>query len=125
MRRLVFLLLLLPVLAQDDEELPPGPLKDLADALKRGDKEIRLDLHQSELNAIEHWLVKDRERGIRELSGEYLSEYRTERVEVDMVAEERAEYEAARTAFTDFLESKNLKLGTALFQDLLISVLQI
>ena len=52
------------------------------------------------------------EKGIRELSGEYLAEYRTERVEVDMVAEERAEYEAARTEFTDFLESKNLKLGT-------------
>jgi hypothetical protein len=77
-RRLVFLLLpLLPVLAQDDEELPPGPLKDLMDGLKKGDKEIRLDLRQSELNAIEQWLVKDREGGNKELQ-EFLKELRPE-----------------------------------------------
>ncbi|MDA0745588.1 MAG: DEAD/DEAH box helicase family protein [bacterium] len=52
------------------------------------------------------------EKGIRELSGDYLSEYRSERIQVDMVAEERSQYEAARAEFTEFLESKNLKLGT-------------
>ena len=53
------------------------------------------------------------EKGIRDLSGDYLSDYNTERIEVDMVAEERVEYETARTEFTTFLESKNLKLGGA------------
>ena len=68
MRLLTALLLpLLPVLAQDDDEIPPGPLKELMDGLKRGDKEIRLDLRQSELNGIEHALVKDRARGVKEL----------------------------------------------------------
>ncbi len=52
------------------------------------------------------------EKGIRELSGDYLSEYGTERIQVDMVAEERGHYEAARAEFTKFLDSKNLKLGT-------------
>ena len=52
------------------------------------------------------------EKGIRELSGDYLSEYQTERVEVQMVAEEQVEYEAARGEFTAFLEGKNLKLGS-------------
>ena len=52
------------------------------------------------------------EKGIRDLSGDYLSEYNTERIEVDMVAEERAEYETARSQFSAFLESKNLRLGS-------------
>lgn len=52
------------------------------------------------------------EKGIRELSGKYLSEYSTERIEVDMVAEERTQYDTARGEFTAFLDSKNLKLGT-------------
>ena len=78
MRLLVALLLpLLPVLAQDDDEIPPGPLKDLMDGLKRGDKEIRLDLRQSELNAIEHALVKDRARGVKELEA-FLAKLRLE-----------------------------------------------
>ena len=77
--RLLFALLLplLPVLAQDDEEFPPGPLKDLMDGLKRGDKEIRIDLYQSELDAIEHWLVKDRARGAKKLE-EFLAKLRPE-----------------------------------------------
>lgn len=53
------------------------------------------------------------EKGIRDLSGDYLSEYNTQRIEVDMVAEERAEYETARSQFSAFLESKNLRLGSA------------
>ena len=52
------------------------------------------------------------EKGIRELSGEYLADYRVERRQVQMVAEERAEYETARTEYQTFLESKNLKLGS-------------
>jgi len=72
---LALLLPLLPVLAQDDEEFPPGPLKDLMDALKRGDKEIHLDLNQSELDGIEHWLVKDRGRGAKKLEA-FMAELR-------------------------------------------------
>lgn len=52
------------------------------------------------------------ERGVREMAGEYLSEYAVRRMEVQMVAEEVAEYRTARKTFTDFLESKHLKLGT-------------
>ena len=39
------------------------------------------------------------ERGIRALSGEYLADYRVERRQVDMVAEERVQYEAARDEY--------------------------
>jgi hypothetical protein len=74
---LALLLPLLPALAQDDDEFPPGPLKDLMDGLKRGDKEIRIDLYQSQLDGIEHWLVKDRARGVRELE-EFVAELRPE-----------------------------------------------
>lgn len=52
------------------------------------------------------------EKGIRELSGDYLSEYRVERRQVNMVAEERAAYEAARDEYQTFLESKDIKLGS-------------
>lgn len=52
------------------------------------------------------------EKGIRPLSGEYLSEYRIERRQVDMVAEERVAYEAARQTYRDFLEEKNIRMGT-------------
>ncbi|MBT4140078.1 MAG: ATP-dependent helicase, partial [Candidatus Latescibacteria bacterium] len=52
------------------------------------------------------------EKGIRDLSGDYLSDYNTERIEVDMVAEERTQYETARTEFNDFLTGKNIRLGS-------------
>lgn len=52
------------------------------------------------------------EKGIRDLSGDYLSDYNTERIEVDMVAEERTQYETARTEFNDFLTSKDIRLGS-------------
>ncbi|OGG45887.1 MAG: hypothetical protein A3F84_17190 [Candidatus Handelsmanbacteria bacterium RIFCSPLOWO2_12_FULL_64_10] len=52
-------------------------------------------------------------RGIRDLSGDYLAEYTTERMEVSMVAEERAVYEAAHAEYREFLESHRLSVGTA------------
>ena len=52
------------------------------------------------------------ERGIKELSGEYLAEYRIERRQVKMIAEERVHYEAARDEFQTFLAAKNIRLGT-------------
>jgi superfamily II DNA or RNA helicase len=53
------------------------------------------------------------ERGIRELSGEYLAEYRVERRQVQMVAEERVLYEAALHEYQRFLQDKNIRLGSA------------
>ena len=52
-------------------------------------------------------------RGIRDLSGEYLSEYTTERMEVSMVSEERAVYDAAYGEYREFLEAHRLSVGTA------------
>lgn len=52
------------------------------------------------------------ERGIRALSGEYLADYRVERRQVNMVAEERVQYEAARDEYRAFLADKNIRLGT-------------
>jgi superfamily II DNA or RNA helicase len=52
------------------------------------------------------------EKGIRELSGEYLAEYRVVRRQVQMVAEERAAYETARAEYQAFLDGQNLKLGS-------------
>ena len=53
------------------------------------------------------------ERGIRELSGEYLAEYRVERRQVQMLAEERVQYEAALHEYQRFLQDKNIRLGSA------------
>jgi superfamily II DNA or RNA helicase len=52
------------------------------------------------------------EKGIRELTGEYLAEYRIERRQVEMVAEERQTYETARHEYHAFLDSKGVKLGS-------------
>jgi hypothetical protein len=69
---LVLPLLAAPLPAQDDD-IPPGPLKDLMDGLKRGDKEIRIDLLQSELDSIEHGLGKDKAKTIPRLEA-YLAD---------------------------------------------------
>ena len=53
------------------------------------------------------------QRGIRELSGEYLAEYRVERRQVQMLAEERVQYEAALHEYQRFLQDKNIRLGSA------------
>jgi superfamily II DNA or RNA helicase len=52
------------------------------------------------------------EKGIRDLSGDYLAEYRVERRQVQMVAEERAAYDAAHAEYHAFLDSKNVKMGS-------------
>ncbi|NKB68352.1 MAG: DEAD/DEAH box helicase [Candidatus Latescibacteria bacterium] len=52
------------------------------------------------------------QKGIRDLSGEYLAEYRVERRQVQMVAEERATYETAREEYQAFLSDKNIKMGS-------------
>jgi superfamily II DNA or RNA helicase len=52
------------------------------------------------------------EKGIVELSGDYLAEYRVESRQVQMVAEERAIYETARSEYQDFLSQRSIKLGS-------------
>ncbi len=53
------------------------------------------------------------EKGIRELAGQYLSEYRVERRQVQMVAEERVQYETAHDEYRAFLAEKNIRMGSA------------
>ncbi|HSK71745.1 MAG TPA: DEAD/DEAH box helicase family protein, partial [Pyrinomonadaceae bacterium] len=47
----------------------------------------------------------------QEIAGEYLADYIVERVEVDLSAEERAEYNRERAIYTDFKRRKNLPYG--------------
>ena len=47
----------------------------------------------------------------QELAGEYLADYRVERVEVDLSAEERASYQAERQIYLDFRRKLNLPYG--------------
>lgn len=53
------------------------------------------------------------EKGIRQLAGAYLADYRVERRSVQMVAEERIAYEAAHDEYRAFLEEKNIRMGAA------------
>jgi superfamily II DNA or RNA helicase len=50
-------------------------------------------------------------RDILELSGEYLAEYDTERIVVELSPDERAEYSAARAIYTDFLRSHRIRMS--------------
>src|SRR6185436_1129000 len=46
------------------------------------------------------------------LSGDYLAEYETERVEVELGPEERAEYEAERAIYRDFLAQNGIRMSS-------------
>lgn len=48
----------------------------------------------------------------QQLAGEYLADYVVERVEVDLSAEERAEYNRERAIFRDFTRAKNIPFGS-------------
>ena len=50
-------------------------------------------------------------RDIVELTGTYLSEYETERVEVDLSDEERQEYEEQRGVYIDFVRSHGIRMS--------------
>ncbi|MGC4068320.1 MAG: DEAD/DEAH box helicase [Polyangiaceae bacterium] len=50
---------------------------------------------------------------ITELAGEYLAEYDTERIVVELKEEERAEYDAARATYLAFVRQQGIKLGGA------------
>src|SRR5215213_1452290 len=48
----------------------------------------------------------------QQLAGEYLADYIIERGEVDLSAEERAEYSSERIIFRDFVRAKNIPFGS-------------
>ena len=48
---------------------------------------------------------------ITELSGEFLAPYRTERIAVTLSPEDRAEYDAARAEWRQFIDDEQIKLG--------------
>ena len=50
-------------------------------------------------------------RDIVELAGTYLAEYETERVEVDLSPEERAEYESERRTYVDFVRRHGIRMS--------------
>ncbi len=50
-------------------------------------------------------------RDIVELAGTYLSEYETERVEVDLSPSEREEYESERGVYLDFVRSHGIRMS--------------
>jgi len=52
------------------------------------------------------------QRTITELSGQYLAEYRTERLSVELSAEERQAYQEARDTYLGFVRSQGLRLGS-------------
>lgn len=52
-------------------------------------------------------------KDIVELSGEYLADYETVRVEVELSAEERSEYAAERKIYIDFLRAQGIQMGRA------------
>ena len=51
-------------------------------------------------------------RDISELSGRYLADYETVRLSVQLLPAERAEYEAERAIYLEFLRSQGLRLGS-------------
>ena len=52
------------------------------------------------------------EKGITELSGEFLAEYQTVRIPVNLSPEEQERYDLARNTFKQFVASKRIPLGS-------------
>jgi superfamily II DNA or RNA helicase len=50
-------------------------------------------------------------KDIIELAGEYLADYETVRIDVELAADEREEYEAARKIYLDFLRSQGIRMS--------------
>jgi superfamily II DNA or RNA helicase len=53
------------------------------------------------------------QRDIDQLSGDYLSSYETQRIEVPLTDEERGEYEAERAAYLAFVRKHRIRMGSA------------
>lgn len=52
------------------------------------------------------------QKHITDLSGEYLAEYRTERLAIELSPEEREAYQAARDEYLSFVRSQGIRLGS-------------
>lgn len=50
-------------------------------------------------------------REIRQLAGEFLAEYRTIRLQVELAQEDRARYEKAREIYRTFIETRGISMG--------------
>jgi len=70
----------------------------------------RSDGRESALDDLIGPLVYRRE--ITEMSGEYLAEYDTERVAVELAPEERAEYESERAVYLGFVRAQGIRMGS-------------
>ncbi len=58
---------------------------------------------------------------ITDLSGEYLSEYRTERIVVDLTPAEQEDYQAARDQYLSFVRAQGIQMGSPRgFQDFIL-----
>src|SRR6185295_1200020 len=51
-------------------------------------------------------------RDIIELAGEYLSEYETLRVAIELAPDERVEYDEKRKIYLDFVRSQGIRFGS-------------
>jgi superfamily II DNA or RNA helicase len=51
-------------------------------------------------------------RGIKDLAGHILAEYRTETIEVEMTPADRSAYDAARGHYRGFVESQGIRVGS-------------
>ncbi len=51
-------------------------------------------------------------KDIRELSGDYLAEYDTQRVVIDLTEEERREYDEARSIYLGFVRQQGIRMGS-------------
>jgi superfamily II DNA or RNA helicase len=70
----------------------------------------RADGRESELNELIGPLAFRRE--ITEMSGEYLAEYETERIAVELAPEEREEYENERAVYLGFVRAQGIRMGS-------------
>jgi superfamily II DNA or RNA helicase len=70
----------------------------------------RPDGRETELDRLIGPLVYAKQ--ITELAGEYLAEYETVRVDVELSADERAEYEEERGIYLAFLRSSGIRMGS-------------
>ncbi len=70
----------------------------------------RTDGRESELEALIGPVVYEEQ--IRALRGSFLAEYDIRRLEVELSAEERAEYEASRTSYLAFVRKQGIRMGT-------------
>ncbi len=71
----------------------------------------RTDGRDAELAALVGPVVYRKD--IVELSGDYLAEYEVQRVSIELTPSERAEHDAERAIYRDFVRTRNIQMGSA------------